>query len=201
MTDQDFAGVGRAFADYLRAFRPHAGFAPTAGHFGAYCRGLLSGEPRKTVEPLALRAGTTVRTLQVFLKDADWDEAAMGVVLRRTLAAAFAKELDRDGLGTVGLVDETGVLKKGTKTPGVQRQYLGCVGKVDNGIVTVHLGRAGRTSRRSWTRSCTCPSRGTPTGSGVARRGSRTRSGTSRSGGWRCGSGRGRRPRGSASTG
>ena len=31
------------------------------------------------------------------------------------------------------------MLKQGTKTPGVQRQYLGCAGKVANGIVTVHL--------------------------------------------------------------
>ena len=31
-------------------------------------------------------------------------------------------------------------VKKGDKTPGVQRQHLGCVGKIDNGIVTVHLG-------------------------------------------------------------
>ena len=45
-----------------------------------------------------------------------------------------------DGLGNVGLIDETSALKSGTKTPGVQRQYLGCVGKIDNGIVTVHLG-------------------------------------------------------------
>ena len=68
MTDVEFAGIGRAFGEYLRAFRPHAGFAPTAVHFEEYCRGLISDEPRKTVEPLALRAGTTVRTLQVFLK-------------------------------------------------------------------------------------------------------------------------------------
>jgi SRSO17 transposase len=32
--------------------------------------------------------------------------------------------------------------KKGDQTPGVQRQYLGCVGKIDNGIVTVHVGVA-----------------------------------------------------------
>jgi SRSO17 transposase len=42
-------------------------------------------------------------------------------------------------IGTVGIIDETSAEKKGTKTPGVQRQYLGCVGKVANGIVTVHL--------------------------------------------------------------
>ena len=48
--------------------------------------------------------------------------------------------LPDDGLGNVGLIDETSALKSGTQTPGVQRQYLGCVGKLDNGIVTVHLG-------------------------------------------------------------
>ena len=101
----------------MRGFRPHAGLAPTAGHFEEYCRGLLSDEPRKTVEPLALRAGTTVRTLQVFLKDAARDEQAMGATLRRKLAAAFAAEPDQSRLGTIGLIDETSVVKKGTKTP------------------------------------------------------------------------------------
>ena len=140
MTDAEFAGIGRAFADYLRGFRGDAGLPATASHFEEYCRGLLSDEPRKTVEPLALRAGTTVRTLQVFLKDAAWDDAGMRRRLRRRLATAARAAPDPAGLGTVGIIDETSVLKKGTKTPGVQRQYLGCVGKVDNGIVTVHLG-------------------------------------------------------------
>ena len=45
-----------------------------------------------------------------------------------------------DGVGVVGVIDETSSVKKGDKTPGVQRQYLGCVGKIDNGIVTVHVG-------------------------------------------------------------
>ena len=48
----------------------------------------------------------------------------------------------RDPLGTVGIADETSCAKKGTKTPGVQRQYLGCVGKTENGVVTVHVGVA-----------------------------------------------------------
>jgi SRSO17 transposase len=47
-----------------------------------------------------------------------------------------------DATGTVGVIDETSCLKWGEHTPGVQRQYLGCVGKVDNGIVTVHVGVA-----------------------------------------------------------
>jgi SRSO17 transposase len=43
-------------------------------------------------------------------------------------------------LGTIGVIDETSVVKKGTKTPGVHRQYCGARGKIDNCIVTVHLG-------------------------------------------------------------
>ena len=39
-----------------------------------------------------------------------------------------------------GFIDETRVVKKGTKTPGAQRPYRGGVGKIENGIVTVHLG-------------------------------------------------------------
>jgi SRSO17 transposase len=42
-------------------------------------------------------------------------------------------------VGTVGVFDETSAVKKGDQTPGVQRQYLGCAGKVENGIVTVHV--------------------------------------------------------------
>jgi SRSO17 transposase len=42
----------------------------------------------------------------------------------------------------VGVIDETSCQKWGDQTPGVQRQYLGCVGKIDNGVVTVHVGVA-----------------------------------------------------------
>jgi SRSO17 transposase len=44
-----------------------------------------------------------------------------------------------DALGVIGLIDETSTVKKGDKTPGVQRQYCGHSGKIDNCIVTVHL--------------------------------------------------------------
>ena len=39
----------------------------------------------------------------------------------------------------VGAIDETGQVKQGVMTAGVKRHYLGCVGKVANGITTVHL--------------------------------------------------------------
>jgi SRSO17 transposase len=40
----------------------------------------------------------------------------------------------------VGLIDETGHPKSGSKTCGVQRQWCGATGKIDNCVVTVHLG-------------------------------------------------------------
>jgi SRSO17 transposase len=104
-----------------------------------YCRGLLSELQRKSVEPIALASGCAVRTLQEFLRDHQWQHAQVRDQFQSHLAAQLSN-LPDGGLGTVGLIDETSALKSGTKTPGVQRQYLGCVGKIDNGIVTVHLG-------------------------------------------------------------
>jgi SRSO17 transposase len=141
MTEQEIADLGPAFAAYLRRFRNCFGQDRTAAHFDTYCRGLLSDLPRKSVEPIALAAGTAVRTLQEFLVTARWDHTAARDALHRHLAGVIG-DLPADPLGTVGVIDETSCRKWGDHTPGVQRQYLGCVGKLDNGIVTVHVGVA-----------------------------------------------------------
>jgi SRSO17 transposase len=140
MTEQQIRDLGPAFARYLDGFRDCFADHRALEHLRAYCRGLLSDLPRKSVEPIALASGTAVRTLQEFLKDYTWDHAAVRDRLQRRVAVGLGG--DPDPIGTVGIVDETSAVKKGTKTPGVQRQYLGCVGKVGNGIVTVHLGVA-----------------------------------------------------------
>jgi SRSO17 transposase len=139
MTDQDIAQLGPAFGAFLRRFRPCFLQGRTAAHFDSYCRGLLSDLPRKSVEPIALACGTAVRTLQEFLATAAWDHGQARDLLQRHLADVLAG-LPADPLGTVGVIDETSCLKQGDQTPGVQRQYLGCVGKIANGIVTVHIG-------------------------------------------------------------
>lgn len=141
MTEQEIVALGPAFAGYLRRFRGGFGQNRTAGHFDTYCRGLLSDLPRKSIEPIALAAGTAVRTLQEFLVTAHWDRNDARDTLQKHLGSVLA-DLPADPLGTVGVIDETSCRKWGEHTPGVQRQYLGCVGKVDNGIVTVHVGVA-----------------------------------------------------------
>lgn len=139
MTDADLHTLGPQLTAYLRRFHLCFGQQRTTEHLHTYCRGLLSDLPRKSVEPLALAAGTPVRTLQEFLRDYTWEAAAVRDQLHAQVADRLLRQ-PADDLGTVGFLDETSTLKSGTHTPGVQRQYLGCVGKVQNGIVTVHLG-------------------------------------------------------------
>lgn len=139
MTEQEIAGLGPAFAAYLGRYRDCFLQKRTMAHFDTYCRGLLSDLPRKSVEPIALEAGTAVRTLQQFLDTARWDHQRARDRLQQDLATELGA-IPADSIGTVGVIDETSCQKWGAHTPGVQRQYLGCVGKVENGIVTVHVG-------------------------------------------------------------
>src|SRR3982750_3562274 len=142
MTEQEIKDLGPAFAAHLRRFRDSCGPARTAAPSGTYCRGLLSDLPRKSVEPIALAAGAAVRTLQEFLTHHAWDHGRMRDQLQRRVVREHLPAPGGEpagGVGTVGVVDETSAAKKGDKTPGVQRQYCGASGKIDNCVVTVHL--------------------------------------------------------------
>ena len=105
----------------------------TRAHMPTYVEGQLSNLNRKSVEPIALAAGVPVRTLQEFLAQYAWDEDAV----RDRLQQMVLRE--RGSKRAIGVFDETSDVKKGIKTPGVQRQWCGKVGKTDNCIVTVHL--------------------------------------------------------------
>ena len=107
-------------------------------HLPVYLRGQLSDLDRKSVEPMALRSGLPPRTLQEFLSQLSWDHLR----LRDRVQEVVAAEHLASGGTSVGLLDETSFVKKGTRTPGVQRQWCGHQGKVENCVVTVHLGIA-----------------------------------------------------------
>ncbi len=143
MTEDQIAGLRPAFTVYLAGFHKFFPRLPTFRHLGTYCRGLLSDLARKSVEPMALSAGTAVRTLQEFLTHHAWDHGRMRDEIQRRIIRDHLPAPDAraevGGVGTVGWIDETSVAKKGDKTPGVQRQHCGASGKIDNCIVTVHL--------------------------------------------------------------
>lgn len=119
--------------EYLRQFKDCFGRIEPSRRFRTYVTGQLSDLPRKSIEPMADAAGLPPRTLQQFLSLADWDDNRMRDTLLRIVAREHAHPY------SIGVIDETGHPKKGDKTPGVQRQWCGNTGKVDNCVVTVHL--------------------------------------------------------------
>jgi SRSO17 transposase len=100
----------------------------------AMVRGLLSEVPRKNLWQLAEFAGhVSPDRLQGFLATAAWDAEELRDRVRVFAVAALAAD------DAVLIADETGDIKKGTKTAGVQRQYTGTAGRVENAQVSVHL--------------------------------------------------------------
>jgi SRSO17 transposase len=109
---------------------------------GKYVSALASELPRVNGWSIARhgRDRTPDRT-QRLLNHASWDTSAAISVVRRFAASgldAAARRGRRGGL-VIGAIDETGQEKAGQATAGVKRHYLGCAGKVANGITTVHL--------------------------------------------------------------
>ena len=136
-----------------------------AGRFGrveprrrarACVLGLLAGLPRKNCWTIAEHAGdATPGGMQHLLSRASWD--ADGV--RDDLRAYVLEHLGDPKAALV--VDETGDVKRGAATVGVQRQYTGTAGRVENAQVAVYLTYAARAGHalidrelylpRSWT--------------------------------------------------
>jgi DDE superfamily endonuclease len=103
----------------------------------AYLRGLLGNVGRKNGWQLAEHAGErTPDGMQRLLATADWDPDRV----RDDLRAYVVEQLGDPG--AVLVADETGFLKKGTTSVGVQRQYSGTAGKVDNCQLGVFLAYA-----------------------------------------------------------
>jgi SRSO17 transposase len=133
MTADQIRSLQPELAALLESFRPYMNRASNFGHLLAYVLGLLADLKRKSIEPIALAAGTAVRTLQEFLSFLDWDHEAANDHLQRLV-------MDRHGgERAIGVFDASGHAKQGRMTPGVQRQWCGETGKTDNCVVGQHL--------------------------------------------------------------
>jgi SRSO17 transposase len=111
---------------------------------GKYVAAVMSELPERNGWSIARHAGDqTPDKTQRLLNHASWDTfAAMGVVRRFAVAGleeAARRRRKRRGALVIGAIDETGQEKAGEATAGVKRQYLGCAGRVANGINTVHV--------------------------------------------------------------
>jgi len=103
-----------------------------------YVRGLIEHGGRKSLQPTLFRLGEDAaryESLQQFLADSPWDPG----LLTRVCAERVAPELDV----AAWVVDDTGIAKDGSHSPGVKRQYSGTLGKIGNCQVTVSLHAVG----------------------------------------------------------
>ena len=133
MDSTETASIRTDLKRLLRRFENYASDQNTRNDFRIYVTGLVSNLPRKNCEAIALQAKVPVRSVQWFLAKQEWDHQQMRNKLQKIVGKEHAGE------HSLGIIDETSFVKKGTKTPGVQRQYCGTVGKKENCIVTVHL--------------------------------------------------------------
>ena len=103
-------------------------------HAAGLMLGMISGLDRKNCWTIAEhRGGSSPDGLQHLLARARWDADAIRDDLRDYVIDAFGDP------GAVLVVDETGDVKKGLDSVGVQRQYSGTAGRIENAQVAVYL--------------------------------------------------------------
>jgi SRSO17 transposase len=133
----------------------------------AFVLGLLPGLRRKNCWTIAEHAGdATPDGMQHLLAGARWDADAVRDDLRGHVVEHLGSP------DAVLVVDETGDLKKGSASAGVQRQYTGTAGRVENCQVAVFLTYAARRGHALIDREL-YPNRGRGTRPGAPRRASR----------------------------
>ena len=133
MTSEQIASLQPALTLLMEKFRHCFKREKTLHYWKKYILGLMADLKRKSIEPIALAAEVPVRTLQEFLADFRWDHQRAEDALHRLVA-------DKHGCdNAIGVIDASSHPKQGPKTPGVQRQWCGQTGKIDNCVVGQHL--------------------------------------------------------------
>jgi SRSO17 transposase len=115
--------------------------------FAVYAMGILGDGDRKSVEPIAARAcadpaaaDAAHQSLLHFVSNSRWSDRDV-----RQVAASHAVDaISEQGPIEAWIVDDTGMLKQGTHSVGVQRQYTGSAGKITNCQIAVSLSVATR---------------------------------------------------------
>lgn len=149
MTRDEVRAAGRRVVRWHQRFGGLFGRTGPQRHGMTYLKGLLSDEPRKSMEPIAFRFARSpdggpatqkeVVALEEFMRCSPWEA---GDVLRE-VQAVVAEELLPAAMecpiGTVGVIDESGFIKAGRESVGVAVQWCGRAGKTANCQVGVFL--------------------------------------------------------------
>lgn len=157
-------GTKRRLEDYFGLIGEKLGNDSRRESFAIYAMGILGDGDRKSVEPIAARAcadpqaaDAAHQSLLHFVSNSRWSDRDI-----RQVASTYAIEaISQHSPVEAWIVDDTGMLKQGTHSVGVQRQYTGSAGKVANCQIAVSLSVATRDDHtpidfelympRSWT--------------------------------------------------
>jgi len=127
VTVEDLAVLDAEFAAVCGLIAPLFHRPESQGHSEAYLRGLLSPLEKKNGWTIAEHAGAPEpKRMQRFLNLTSWDADRL-----RDILVGYAMEHFADERGVL-IADPTGFAKKGRKSAGVQRQYSGTLGRIDN---------------------------------------------------------------------
>jgi len=153
-------------AEYLERIGAILGHDRRRASFATYALGLLSDAERKSIEPIAARScpdveqvGAVHQQLQHFMVDSRWSDHEVRLACARYAIKAVSAQEPVE----TWQIDDTGFLKQGKHSVGVQRQYTGSAGKVANCQIGVSLTVATRREQipidfelylpKSWTES------------------------------------------------
>jgi len=148
MVEELEAGAQRRVEGFLARIGTVLGNKKRRACFAVYTMGLLGGAERKSIEPLALQACTDPALAKAahdrllhFISDATWDDHA---VRHEAVEYALGEMTEQEPV-QAWIVDDTGFIKQGRHSVGVQRQYTGSAGKITNCQVGVSLTLATQT--------------------------------------------------------
>ncbi len=144
------ADAARRLDEYCDAIGDVLGHKKRRESFALYAYGLLGDGERKSIEPIAARCCPDVervdamhQQLHHFIGVSEWDDRAVRLLAARHAIDAMKA---RGEAPDAWIFDDTGFLKQGKHSVGVQRQYTGSAGKVTNCQVGVSLSLANGTA-------------------------------------------------------
>lgn len=144
------AAAEQRLAKYFDQIGVELGSKSRCESFAVYALGIFGDGERKSIEPIATRACTDPdradaahQRLLHFAANSNWSDHGV----RRSAAHYALGEITKKEPVEAWIIDDTGFLKQGTHSVGVQRQYTGSAGKVTNCQIGVSLTVATRTEQ------------------------------------------------------
>ena len=136
VTSDTVESCGSRLVEFLQRYLPRFPHVEHRHNATLGVRGLISGLERKTCEPIAIEAGLPRKPIQFLVGAGKWDDEEVMSELR---AHVWEELAEPNG---VVAIDPSGFPKKGRESCGVDRQWCGRLGKLDNCQVGVFLAYA-----------------------------------------------------------